>query len=465
MRFDIFSVFPSYLNSLRLSLVGKATEGGSIDIQVHDLRDWTEDRHRTVDDTPVGGGAGMVMRADIWGKALDTAFDADLGTDSPRRVLAIPTPAGYPLTQEICVDLAERCDQIVIACGRYEGIDARVASHYEKLEGVEVFEFSLGDYVLNGGEVAALALVEAVSRLVPGVIGNPESLVEESHGSAGLLEYPSYTRPLDWRGESVPAILTSGDHGRVARWQRDEALRKTALRRPDMIAALEAADLDRRDRAALGQHGWYWPKKAEIGMHPFKPVAEIPTNTDAAGDYSELAARTFPDACPKGMSDADIQAFIAKNLSVEAFQNYISSEGWVLVGVRDHDGCLIAYSLCLVPEGDGAAGAHEGAPVDAELADGPRIGPLVEMSKFYLDRPWRGSGLAGLLMTATLQELASATRSWERPYVWLGTNRGNSRAQALYTKLGFEPVGSRSFLVGEQNNEDIVMARTLDVTY
>lgn len=465
MRFDIFSVFPSYLNSLQLSLVGKAKEGGAIDIQVHDLRDWTEDRHRTVDDTPVGGGAGMVMRADIWGKALDEAFDADLGKDSPRRILAIPTPAGYPLSQEICADLAANSDQIVIACGRYEGIDGRVAEHYASLEGVEVFEFSLGDYVLNGGEVAALALVEAVARLVPGVIGNPESLVEESHGSAGLLEYPTYTRPLDWRGLAVPGILTSGDHGRVARWRRDEALRKTALRRPDMIGGLDAGSLDRRDRAALGQHGWYWPLRSDIGMRPIKPTAEIAKDSSLAADYSALASRTFPDACPPDMADDDITAFLEENLSEDTFAAHIESTDHVVVGIRDNKNELIAYSLCIIPEADGAAGVEDGAPVDVVLSNGERIGPLIEMSKFYLDRAWRGTGLAGMLMNATLHELASRTRAWERPYVWLGTNPKNRRAQGLYAKLGFEQAGRRQFMVGEQNNDDIVMARTLDVTY
>lgn len=465
MRFDIFSVFPAYLNALKLSLVGKASAGGAIDIAVHDLRDWTEDRHRTVDDTPVGGGAGMVMRADIWGKALDTAFDIDLGRENPRRVLAIPTPAGSPLTQEICIDLARNCDQIVIACGRYEGIDGRVATHYASRAEIEVFEFSLGDYVLNGGEVAALALVEAVARLVPGVIGNPESLVEESHGSAGLLEYPTYTRPLDWRGESVPQILTSGDHGRVGRWRRDEALRRTALRRPDMIAALDAHQLDRRDRATLGQHGWYWRAQPAAGEHPIRPVLEIADDPRLACDYAELAARTFPDACPPSLADADVRAFIVQHLSDEAFAAHITSPRRVIVGLRDEECRLIAYSLSVIPEGNGAAGAEDGAPVDAVLSDGERIGPLIELSKFYLDQEWRGSGLGGMLMTGTLRALSAHTREWERPYIWLGTNAGNKRAQGLYSKLGFELVGRRQFMVGEQNNHDVVMARTLDVSY
>ena len=179
MRFDIVSVFPEFFAVLDLSLIGKARERGILDIAVHDLRDWTDDPHRSVDDTPFGGGAGMVMRPDVWGAALDDT----LGDDG---VLAVPTPSGAPLTQRMCEDLAA-VGHIVLACGRYEGIDARVADHYEE-SGVRVVRYSLGDYVLNGGEVAAVALVEAVGRLVPGLVGNPESLVEGSHRAARLLE-------------------------------------------------------------------------------------------------------------------------------------------------------------------------------------------------------------------------------------------------------------------------------------
>jgi len=230
VRFDIVSVFPEFFAVLDLSLIGKARERGILDIAVHDLRDWTDDPHRSVDDTPFGGGAGMVMRPDVWGAALDDT----LGDDG---VLAVPTPSGTPLTQRMCEDLAA-VGHIVLACGRYEGIDARVADHYEE-SGVRVVRYSLGDYVLNGGEVAAVALVEAVGRLVPGLVGNPESLVEESHGAAGLLEYPVYTRPARWRGLDVPAVLTSGDHGKVARWRRDRALEVTAGRRPDSARVRE----------------------------------------------------------------------------------------------------------------------------------------------------------------------------------------------------------------------------------
>lgn len=245
MRVDVLTIFPDYLAPLRLSLVGKAREAGILDLRVHDLRDWTTDRHRTVDDTPFGGGAGMVMRPDVWGAALDDVL-------TPGAHLLLPTPSGEVLTQRTAHALAQDA-HLVVACGRYEGIDARVAEHY-RAAGVRVTEYSIGDYVLNGGEVAALVLVEAVARLLPGVVGNPHSLVEESHGEAGLLEYPVYTKPPSWRGLDVPDVLLSGHHARIARWRRDEALHRTAQRRPDMLAALDGGALDRHDREVLAQH-------------------------------------------------------------------------------------------------------------------------------------------------------------------------------------------------------------------
>ena len=198
MRIDLLSIFPQYFAALDLSLMGKARQSGQLDIHVHDLRSWTHDRHRTVDDTPYGGGAGMVMRPDVWGEALDTV----IGTEPGKCVLAIPTPSGIPFNQRKAEELSH-FDRIIVACGRYEGIDQRVADHYRN-RGVVVEEFSIGDYVLNGGEVAALVLVEAVGRLIDGVIGNPDSLVEESHSGIGLLEYPVYTKPQEWRGHQVP---------------------------------------------------------------------------------------------------------------------------------------------------------------------------------------------------------------------------------------------------------------------
>lgn len=223
MRVDVVSIFPDYLAPLELSLAGKARAAGLLEVHVHDLRDWTHDRHRTVDDTPAGGGAGMVMKAEPWGEALDEV----LGEAS---TLVVPTPAGVPFDQATARELATR-EHLVFACGRYEGIDQRVVDHYASR--VEVREISIGDYVLNGGEVAALVVVEAVARLLPGFMGNAESLSEESH-EAGLLEYPVYTRPASWRGLDVPAVLQSGDHGAIAAWRHDQALRRTAERRPDL---------------------------------------------------------------------------------------------------------------------------------------------------------------------------------------------------------------------------------------
>ncbi|MCC2335312.1 tRNA (guanosine(37)-N1)-methyltransferase TrmD [Cellulomonas wangsupingiae] len=246
MRVDVVSIFPEYLAPLELSLVGKARAAGLLDLRVHDLRAWTDDRHRTVDDTPFGGGAGMVMRPDVWGRALDDVL-------TPEAHLLVPSPAGAPFTQRTAEALALE-EHLVVACGRYEGIDARVAEHYASRG--RVTEVSLGDYVLNGGEVAALVVVEAVARLLPGVVGNPASLVEESHGAAGLLEYPVYTKPASWQGHDVPDVLLSGHHARIERWRRDEALRRTADRRPDLLADLDVAQLDRHDRQVLAASGW-----------------------------------------------------------------------------------------------------------------------------------------------------------------------------------------------------------------
>lgn len=262
MRIDVVTIFPDYFAPLHLSLVGKARESGLVDLRVHDLRDWTTDRHRTVDDTPYGGGAGMVMRPDVWGVALDDiaspageaagtgARGGPVDESGARGVphLIVPTPAGHLFTQRTAAELAEE-PWLVLTCGRYEGIDARLVD--DARARMPVSELSIGDYVLNGGEVAALVVIEAVVRLLPGVVGNPESLSEESHGTDGLLEYPVYTKPPSWRGHDVPDVLLSGHHARVARWRRDEALRLTARRRPDLIARLDPAELDEHDRKVL----------------------------------------------------------------------------------------------------------------------------------------------------------------------------------------------------------------------
>ena len=224
MRIDIVTIFPAFFDVLDVSLIGKARDRGILDMHVHDLRGWTHDRHRTVDDTPYGGGAGMVMKPEPWGEALDELL-------APDSVLLVPSPAGELFSQRMARALAEE-RHLVFACGRYEGIDQRVVDHYATRGRVQLV--SLGDYVLNGGEVAAMAVVEAVSRLVPGVVGNPESLVEESHED-GLLEYPSYTKPPVWREHEVPPVLLSGNHGAIAAWRREQSLERTRLTRPDLL--------------------------------------------------------------------------------------------------------------------------------------------------------------------------------------------------------------------------------------
>jgi tRNA (guanine37-N1)-methyltransferase len=246
MRIDVVSIFPEYLAPLRLSLVGKAVESGLVRLGVHDLRQWTHDRHRTVDDTPYGGGAGMVMRPEPWGEALDA-----LATPQTRLVLL--TPAGRTFTQTTASELAA-AEHLVLACGRYEGIDARVAE--DAAIRMPVDELSIGDYVLNGGEAAALVVVEAVVRLLPGVIGNPESLREESHSAdhAGLLEGPVYTKPLEWRGRAVPDVLLSGHHAKIAAWRREQALARTRQHRPELLPlGLEGLVVTRAQPADAGE--------------------------------------------------------------------------------------------------------------------------------------------------------------------------------------------------------------------
>jgi tRNA (guanine37-N1)-methyltransferase len=222
MKITAITIFPEYFAPIKLSLIGKAIESKLIDFKTVDLREFTHDNHRTVDDTPYGGGAGMVMKPEPWGEAID----AELGSSEEVLDLIILTPSGTRFNQAFANKLVDS-KKLVFACGRYEGIDARVAQHYEKVDGVRVHEVSIGDYVLNGGEVAALVMIEAITRLIPGVIGNPESLLEESHNEIGEVEYPVYTKPSNWRGLEVPEVLTSGNHGEIARWRRQEGLRRS----------------------------------------------------------------------------------------------------------------------------------------------------------------------------------------------------------------------------------------------
>lgn len=224
MKIDVVTIFPSYLDPLRQSLPGKAIESGLVQLRVHDLRRWTHDVHRSVDDTPYGGGPGMVMRAPVWGEALDEIC-------SEETLLVVPTPAGTLFRQETAQRWSSEA-HLVFACGRYEGIDQRVTVDAARRMRVE--EVSIGDYVLPGGESAALVMIEAIVRLLPDVIGNPLSVQDDSH-SDGLLEGPSYTRPPSWRGLDVPDVLLSGDHARIAEWRRAAALQRTRERRPDLL--------------------------------------------------------------------------------------------------------------------------------------------------------------------------------------------------------------------------------------
>ncbi|MGB3413345.1 MAG: tRNA (guanosine(37)-N1)-methyltransferase TrmD [Microbacteriaceae bacterium] len=232
MRIDIVTIFPEFFGPLEVSLIGKAHEKGLVTFTVHDLRDFTFDRHKTVDDSPYGGGAGMVMKAEPWGLALDSVL-SDV-QDGEKVCLIFTSPAGEVFKQATAREFAG-VDRLIFACGRYEGIDERVVDHYAERQDIDVRKVSIGDYVLNGGEVAALAIIEAVGRLVPGVIGNPESLVEESHED-GLLEYPSYTKPQEWRGLQVPDVLRGGNHAEIQKWRHAQQIERTRTIRPDMRA-------------------------------------------------------------------------------------------------------------------------------------------------------------------------------------------------------------------------------------
>ena len=291
MKIDIVSVFPEYFEVLNLSLLGKAQEKGLVEVTAHNLRDWTHDVHHSVDDTPVGGGAGMVMKPGVWGECLDellhlepttiasdanedddaalssetqapaesadgTAGEADdPKTTVPGPVLIFPNPSAPLFTQQDATELSH-ADHLLFGCGRYEGYDARIPRYY-RAQGVDVREYSIGDYVLNGGEVAVSVMLEAITRLLPGFMGNAASIVEESYtGENALLEHRQYTKPADWRGIKVPDVLLSGNHAKVDRFRRDEALAKTDELRPDLIETLDCTKLDKADRKTLMALGW-----------------------------------------------------------------------------------------------------------------------------------------------------------------------------------------------------------------
>ena len=304
MRLDVVTIFPGYLAPLDLSLIGKARRDGILDVHVHDLRTFTDDRHRTVDDSPLGGGAGMVMKPEPWARALDHVVDAGASEGAPVPHLIVPGPGGVPLTQALAHQLAQE-PWLAFACGRYEGIDERVYEHAG--ERMPVTIVSLGDYVLNGGEVAVLAIVEAVGRLLPGVVGNAESLVEESHED-GLLEYPVYTRPAVWADgdvvREVPPVLLSGNHGAIAAWRHEQRLERTAARRPDLLPVSATtgalADLDVRVATAADapelrvlQLACWVPEGRASGSWTIPPLDEtLEEVTAGIGAWTTYAVRT-----------------------------------------------------------------------------------------------------------------------------------------------------------------------------
>ncbi|HZB66638.1 MAG TPA: tRNA (guanosine(37)-N1)-methyltransferase TrmD [Ornithinibacter sp.] len=304
MRVDVVTIFPEYLAPLDLSLIGRARRDGILDVHVHDLRDATDDPHRTVDDSPFGGGAGMVMTPQPWAETLDRVVRVGASGDAAVPHLVVPSPGGVPFTQSMARRLAAE-PWLVFACGRYEGVDERVYEHAAARMPVSLV--SLGDYVLNGGEVAVLAMVEAIGRLLPGVVGNAESLVEESH-EGGLLEYPVYTRPARWDDagtlREVPPVLLSGDHGAIAAWRHDQRLRRTAERRPDLLPISATvgslAELDVRlatpaDAAELLvlQRACWAPEGLASGDWVVPPLAETLEEVRAAvGEWRTYAVRT-----------------------------------------------------------------------------------------------------------------------------------------------------------------------------
>ena len=489
MRIDVVTIFPDYLRALDLSLIGKAIDAGKLQLGIHDLRDWTQDRHNTVDDTPAGGGAGMVMRPDVWGKALDQvlalplttapvaeptyladaqsvpaapapdplaapsplAASAETAPQGPlhRRVLVIPTPSGQVFTQRVAEELAD-ADQLVFACGRYEGIDARVAEYYQSA-GYQVRELSIGDYVLNGGEVATLVMVEAIARLIPGVIGNPTSLVEESHAASGLLEYPVYTRPVSWRGLELDPDLLGGNHKLIARRRRDQALTRTATRRPDMIARLNPATLDRADRALLAQLGW-----AALDGEHFERIKLRPARGEEIEALVQLGRATFPDACPAFLSDDDVQAFMDATFTPEQVASWVNSDDAALVvAERVASGQLLGYVLV---ERDLPDGANElvtdSRPRCLESYSQAELGYVC---KLYLLPSVRGGGIAGALM----DQAKKAATAWGVKTMWLATHETNRRAQKLYKRYGFKNAGKRSFKVGSATCRDVVMVTSL----
>lgn len=412
MRVDVVTIFPEYLAPLDLSLIGRARTEGLLDVRVHDLREYTHDRHRTVDDTPYGGGAGMVMRPEPWGEALDAligagplgaecdsaaeadgAAKADGAAEADTKgaagpLLVVPGPGGERFSQSMAYDFAAE-PWVAFACGRYEGIDERVYEHArERLGDGRVRIVSLGDYVLNGGEVAVLAMVEAIARLLPGVIGNEASLDEESH-TGGLLEYPVYTKPASWRGREVPEVLRSGDHGRIASWRHEQRLERTAQRRPDLLHS--SALLSGRDQLPV--------------------TSAVPA--DAAEIFTLMRACWSDEA--RLNQDWDIPPMLEELAQVQASVEASDWRTWV---VRDPGSGRLAGSVrgrlvCGPGDGDGT----------------PRTW---EVGRLMVAPDLAGRGLGRALLAHVLNQ---ADPMAER--AWLVTGAASVRNQRMYKKAGF----------------------------
>ena len=401
MIIDVVSIFPEYLAPLDLSLIGKARRDGLLDLRVHDLRDFAHDRHRSVDDTPYGGGAGMVMKPKPWAEALDHLVAS--ATEGRRPRLVIPGPGGMPFTQALARDLAEE-PWLAFACGRYEGIDERVHDYAADDLGLEVSVISLGDYVLNGGEVAVLAMVEAVARLLPGVIGNAESLVEESHED-GLLEYPVYTKPASWESapgvaREVPPVLLSGDHGAIAAWRHQQRLDRTAARRPDLLHASQKVGGTVGTVGTVGTAG-------RAGTARTDGLAGLDVGVATAADAPELM--TLGRACwiseARANDSLDIPPLVELLPDVEA-------------GIADWQTWTIRAGGRLV----GSVRVRT-SPTDSTLW---QIGRLMVAP----DLQGRGLGRA-LLAHAEAAAPASATA------YWLNTGSRSERNLRIYRKAGY----------------------------
>ena len=422
MRIDIVSIFPEYLAPLDLSLIGKARRDGLLDVRAWNLREFATDRHRTVDDTPYGGGAGMVMIPTVWGEALDSVL-ADIGSsitaarsgDSPEKPprLIVPGPGGVRFTQALAHELATESN-LVFACGRYEGIDERVYDYAREAFGAvggRVDVVSLGDYVLNGGEVAVLAMVEAIGRLLPGVVGNAESLIEESHED-GLLEYPVYTKPPIWRGREVPAVLRSGDHGAIAAWRHRQRLERTAQRRPDLLPPT----------AVPTTYG-----EGDIRLAEPADAAELFTLTRACW-VVEAQANDDLSIPPLTESFDDLRASLA---------------GWSTWVVRD------ATSGRLVGSVRGRLTGEAGPSATADTADAldpaatpaepatpadPATPETWEIGRLMVAPDLQGAGLGRYLLEFVLAAAPAGAR-----YGTLITGVASERNLRMYRKAGFRP--------------------------